>query len=74
MNSLQPNQISEPFLTNFGWHILQVLERRDSEISAERNRVAARLGLRQRKADEAYQQWLLQLRDSAYVEYRSEDN
>jgi len=74
MNSLQPNQISEPFLTNFGWHILQVLERRDSEISAERNRVAARLGLRQRKADEAYQQWLLQLRDGAYVEYRSEDN
>ena len=74
MNSLQPNQISEPFLTNFGWHILQVLERRDTELSAERNRVAARLGLRQRKADEAYQQWLLQLRDSAYVEYRSEDN
>lgn len=74
MNSLQPNQISEPFLTNFGWHILQVLERRDTEISVERNRVAARLGLRQRKADEAYQQWLLQLRDSAYVEYRSDDN
>ncbi len=74
MNSLQPNQISEPFLTNFGWHLLQVLERRDSEISAERNRVAARLGLRQRKADEAYQQWLLQLRDSAYVEYRADDN
>jgi peptidyl-prolyl cis-trans isomerase SurA len=74
MNSLQPNQISEPFLTNFGWHILQVLERRDTEISAERNRVAARLGLRQRKADEAYQQWLLQLRDSAYVEYRTEEN
>ncbi len=74
MNSLQPNQISEPFLTNFGWHILQVLERRDTEISAERNRVAARLGLRQRKADEAYQQWLLQLRDGAYVEYRSDDD
>ncbi len=74
MNSLQPKQISEPFLSTFGWHILQVLERRDTEISAERNRVAARLGLRQRKADEAYQQWLLQLRDSAYVEYRTEEN
>ncbi len=73
MNSLQANQVSEPFLTNFGWHIIQVLERRDSEISADRNRVAARLGLRQRKADEAYQQWLLQLRDTAYVEYRLED-
>lgn len=73
MNSLQVNQISEPFLTNFGWHILQVLERRESEISADRNRVAARLGLRQRKGDEAYQQWLLQLRDTAYVEYRLEE-
>ena len=73
MNSLQLSQVSEPFLTNFGWHILQVLERRDAEISADRNRVAARLGLRQRKADEAYQQWLLQLRDTAYVEYRLED-
>ena len=73
MNALQANQISEPFLTNFGWHILQVLERRDAEISADRNRVAARLGLRQRKTDEAYQQWLLQLRDTAYVEYRLEE-
>ncbi len=74
MNSLQVKQISEPFLTNFGWHILQVLERRETEISADRNRVAARLGLRQRKADEAYQQWLLQLRDTAYVEYRLEEH
>ncbi len=73
MNSLQINQISEPFLSNFGWHIMQVLERRETEISSDRNRVAARLGLRQRKADEAYQQWLLQLRDTAYVEYRLED-
>lgn len=73
MNALQVNQISEPFLTNFGWHILQVLERRETEISADRNRVAARLGLRQRKGDEAYQQWLLQLRDTAYVEYRLEE-
>ncbi len=73
MNSLQVKQISEPFLTNFGWHILQVLERREAEISTDRNRVAARLGLRQRKADEAYQQWLLQLRDTAYVEYRLEE-
>ena len=74
MNSLQVNQLSEPFLSNFGWHILQVLERRETEISADRNRVAARLGLRQRKADEAYQQWLLQLRDTAYVEYRLEEH
>ena len=73
MNALQVNQISEPFLTNFGWHILQVLERRETEISADRNRVAARLGLRQRKGDEAYQQWLLQMRDTAYVEYRLEE-
>ena len=73
MAALQPNEISQPFLTNFGWHIVQVLERRTTEISADRSRVAARLGLRQRKADEAYQQWLLQLRDGAYVEYRTED-
>ena len=73
MAALKPNEMSQPFLTNFGWHIAQVLERRTTEVSAERSRVVARLGLRQRKADEAYQQWLLQLRDGAYVEYRTED-
>ena len=48
-------------------------ERRAADVSAERQRLQARLALRERKADEAYQDWLRQMRDRAYVEYRLED-
>jgi peptidyl-prolyl cis-trans isomerase SurA len=44
------------------------------DISQERVRQSARMALRERKADEAYQDWLRQMRDRAYVEYRLEDN
>ncbi len=73
MNSLKVGEVSEPFASPFGWHLLQVLERRRTGVSGERKRQEARLILRERKADEAYQEWLRQLRDSAFVEYRSED-
>ncbi|MBE0626526.1 MAG: peptidylprolyl isomerase [Burkholderiales bacterium] len=73
MNSLKEGELSEPFATPFGWHLLQVLERRRSDVSGERKRQEARLILRERKADEAYQEWLRQLRDRAFVEYRSEE-
>jgi len=68
MDALQPGEISQPVKTPFGWHLIQVLERRTAGMSAERRRLVARQTLRERKADEAYQEWLRQLRDQTYVE------
>jgi peptidyl-prolyl cis-trans isomerase SurA len=73
MEALQPNEVSEPVQSPFGWHLIQVLERRVADVSAERQRMVARQALRERKAEEAYQDWLRQLRDRAYVEYRGEE-
>jgi len=57
----------------FGWHLIQVQERRTEDASPERRRQVARQALRERKSDEAYQDWLSQLRDRAYVEYHLDD-
>lgn len=70
MNALQINQISAPIQSPFGFHLIQVLARRVGELSVERQRMAARQVLRERKADEVYQDWVRQLRDRAYVEDR----
>jgi peptidyl-prolyl cis-trans isomerase SurA len=59
--------------TQFGRHLIQVLERRNEDVSKERQRQAARQALRERKADEAYQEWLRQLRDRAFVEIRLDE-
>ena len=73
MNQLQPGELSKPVLSPFGFHLIEVLERRVQEVSTERQRVAARQALRDRKMDEAYQDWLRQARDRAYVELRLEE-
>lgn len=73
MNALEINQISAPVRTPFGWHILQVLERRKQDMTQESARLKARQEIRARKADDAFQDWLGELRDRAYVEYRLED-
>jgi peptidyl-prolyl cis-trans isomerase SurA len=70
---LKPMEISQPVKTPFGWHLIQVIERRTSDLSTERRRLEARKALRERKGDEAYQEWLRQLRDRAYVELRLEE-
>lgn len=73
MDALGLKEISGPVRSPFGWHLIQVLERRTEDASVERQRLLARQALRERKSDEAYQEWLRQLRDRAYVEYRLEE-
>lgn len=73
MNALAPGELSQPVRTPFGFHLIEVQERRAADVSAERQRLQARMALRERKADEAYQDWLRQLRDRTYVELRLEE-
>jgi peptidyl-prolyl cis-trans isomerase SurA len=73
MDALKIGLTSEPVQSPFGFHLIQVLERRTEDVTAERQRLAARQVLRERKSDEAYQDWVRQMRDRAYVEYRTED-
>jgi len=73
MDSLKPSDISQPVQSSFGIHLIQVLERKVEDLSPERRRAAARQVLRERKADEFYQDWLRQLRDRTYVEYHLEN-
>lgn len=73
MDKLQPGQISEPVRSPFGWHLIQVVARRTSDMSSERKRLAARQTLRERKGEEAFQEWVRQTRDRAYVEVRLDE-
>ena len=73
MGTLKVGEISQPFKSNFGWHLLQVLERRAAGLTQDRKRMQARQALKERKADDAYQEWLRLLRDRTYVEMRLED-
>ena len=72
MNALKIGELSEPIETQFGLHLIEVLERKTDDVSTERKRQEARQALRARKIEENTEDWLRQVRDRAYVEIRLE--
>ncbi len=74
MNALLPGQVSPPVRTSFGWHLIKVIERRSQDVSEQQQRESVRQTIHARKADMVVQEWLQQLRDQAYVEYKVEDS
>jgi len=73
MGKLKVGEVSPPVRSPFGWHLIVVDERRTQDITAERQREQARQALRQRKSEEAFQEWVRQLRDRAYVEIKVDE-
>jgi len=73
MDATKPGAVTDPFKSPFGWHIVQVLERRQQDMSQDRQRVSARQAIRSRKSDEQWQEWVRQQRDKAYIEYHLEE-
>jgi len=73
MNKLQPGMIGVT-QTQFGWHLVQVLERRNTDVSEQQKRQQARMAIGSFKSEEQYQDWIRQLRDRAFIEYRLEKN
>jgi peptidyl-prolyl cis-trans isomerase SurA len=70
MNSLQDGQISEPVRSEYGYHLIQVLGRREAEGSVAQQMDLARQAIGQRKAEQAYADWLRELRDTAYIDVK----
>jgi len=73
MDKLAVNEVSQPIRTPFGWHLIQVVERRKQDITQQRRREEARRAIRQRKSDEQFEEFVRQLRDRTYVEYKVDD-
>ena len=74
MNRLQIGEVSNPVKSEFGWHLIQVLERREAQLTVEKQREFARAAIRERKFEQAYQDWLRELRDTATVKILNVDD
>ncbi|MBU3600809.1 peptidylprolyl isomerase [Polynucleobacter sp. AM-25C3] len=74
MNRLQIGEVSNPVKSEFGWHLIQVLERREAQLTVEKQRQFARAAIRERKFEQAYQDWLRELRDTATVKIINADD
>lgn len=70
MNTIALNEVSAPFSSQFGWHILQVTDRREQDFSADIQRNRAESMLRQRKYEEELQVWMQEIRDEAFIEIK----
>lgn len=70
MNRLAPGEVSDPLVSRFGVHLIQLLERRKAMLSPAEQREAVRAMLREKKLDEAFRTWAQDLRGRAYVEFR----
>jgi peptidyl-prolyl cis-trans isomerase SurA len=70
MNNLKDGDVSDPVRSEYGYHLIQVLGRRDAEGSVQQQLDLARQAIGQRKAEQAYSDWLRELRDTAYVQYK----
>ena len=74
MNRLQIGDVGDPVKTQFGWHLIQVLERRQAELTNEKQKQFARAAIRERKFEQAYQDWIRELRDTATVKIINADD
>lgn len=72
VQQLPVGEVSEPFQSNFGWHIVEVLERREHDGTEQVRRREAAEAIRERKTNEAMEEWLRRMRDQAYVDIRLE--
>jgi peptidyl-prolyl cis-trans isomerase SurA len=70
MDRLSPGQISDPVVSRFGVHLIQVVGRREAKLSQSEQREAARAALREQRIEEAFSTWVQEVRARAYVEYR----
>jgi peptidyl-prolyl cis-trans isomerase SurA len=73
MTTLAHNTLSEPVRSPFGWHLIEVDDSRTQDVSSDRARMQVKQQIRARKIEEAYLDWLNQLRDSSYVDDRLND-
>lgn len=70
---LEPGERSRPFRSQFGWHIVEVMDRRERDVTRQMRRQQARQSIGERKLQEEYELWLRRLRDEAFIEYRLRD-